>query len=147
MLLLRGQLFPSLLPAPPEGYILKRLRELASTSIFSVDGFSWTNLIEFLDNADGTCMADFKWNSGGEWKGKPWSVELPTDSSLVLYLFCAFISAPYWKFSSEDEGKIEGMGEALYLGRLPPRVKGQFTAILAARLEKNAKVSAIYHGD
>ena len=43
-----------------------------------------------------TCWAAvhqaFQWQGGGEWAGKPWSEELPTDSALVLFLFAAFLA-------------------------------------------------------
>ena len=65
---------------------------------------------------------------------------MPTDSALVLYLFACYLAAPSWKFSDQDQSVIEGSGEVLYLGRLPPRVKGQFVAILATRIPQGAKV-------
>lgn len=34
----------------------------------------------------------FCWNAGGEWAGKAWSEELPTDSALLLFLFVAFLA-------------------------------------------------------
>ena len=37
------------------------------------------------------CQA-FQWQGGGEWAGKPWSEELPTDSALILFLFAAFLA-------------------------------------------------------
>lgn len=48
--------------------------------------------------AEGSCMAAFEWNKGGEWGGKPWSAELPTDSALLLYLFASYLAAPQWLF-------------------------------------------------
>lgn len=67
---LRGERPRSLLPPTPRGYIACRLRELAA----------------------GPVAAAFAWNGGGSWGGKPWSPELPTDSSLLLYLFAAFLA-------------------------------------------------------
>lgn len=43
-------------------------------------------------------MAAFEWDKGGEWGGKPWSAELPTDSALVFYLFASYLAAPQWLF-------------------------------------------------
>ena len=51
-----------------------------------------------LPTAEGSCMAAFEWNRGGEWGGKPWSAELPTDSALVFYLFASYLAAPQWLF-------------------------------------------------
>jgi hypothetical protein len=55
----------------------------------------------------GELMPDFRWNSGGVWKRKEWSPDLPTDSQvptalispssdvlweqIVLHLFCTFM--------------------------------------------------------
>lgn len=43
-------------------------------------------------------MPAFTWNGGGEWKGRPWSPELPTDSALIFYLFASYLAAPQWLF-------------------------------------------------
>ena len=69
--LLRGEAPRALLQAVPRGYVAARARALA----------------------EGPCLAAFRWASGGAWGGKPWSVELPTDSALLLYLFAAFLEA------------------------------------------------------
>jgi len=53
--------------SPSREYIVQRIQELA----------------------EGNCMAAFKWNGGGSWQGKPWSTELPTDSQILIHLFCA----------------------------------------------------------
>ena len=34
----------------------------------------------------------FQWSGGGEWAGKAWSAELPTDTALLLFLFSAFLA-------------------------------------------------------
>jgi len=41
--------------------------------------------------ATGSCMATFKWNGGGKWKSKEWTSELPTDSQIVIHLFCVYM--------------------------------------------------------
>ena len=69
--LLRGEAPRALLQAVPRGYVAARARALA----------------------EGPCVAAFRWAGGGAWGGKPWSVELPTDSALLLYLFAAFLEA------------------------------------------------------
>lgn len=109
-LLLRGK-YPSgfLLDNAPEGYILQRIKQLAN----------------------GTCMIDFKWAGGNP--------EHPSDSTLLLYLFAAFLAAPQWVFTDEPVG--EGPGGALYLGDLPPRVTGEFYAIIPKRPPENSKAS------
>lgn len=123
LLLLRGEFLPgSLVSSDPDGYILKRIKELSN----------------------GTCMKDFMWNSGGESSNqKAWNSELPTDSALILYLFASFLSAPFWTFADKDQGKVEGPSDILFLGRLPPRVSGKFTAILPTRLPKGSKGTSV----
>ena len=120
--LLRAELVPGLLPASPDGYILKRIKELAN----------------------GTAMYDFVFDSGGESNGKPWNPEYPTDTAVVLYLFACFLAAPFWSFADKmDYYKVEGPADVLFLGKLPPRVGGEFTAILPSRLPKGCIGTAL----
>ena len=37
----------------------------------------------------------FQWSGGGEWAGKAWSAELPTDTALLLFLFSAFLAVTF----------------------------------------------------
>ncbi|KAK2077072.1 hypothetical protein QBZ16_004705 [Prototheca wickerhamii] len=76
--LLRGEAPAGILPATPRGYLVQRVRDLAA----------------------GTCVASFAWNSGGSFDGKPWTLELPTDAALSLYLFAAYIQHPRWQFEA-----------------------------------------------
>ena len=42
--------------------------------------------------AQGSCMSQFKWNSGGSRKDKTWNNQnFPSDSYLVMHLFCRFM--------------------------------------------------------
>ncbi|KAI8817181.1 cytochrome B561, N terminal-domain-containing protein [Fimicolochytrium jonesii] len=42
--------------------------------------------------AQGNNLANFEWNGGSKWEGKRWSHDwLPTDSQLVLHLFCRYL--------------------------------------------------------
>ncbi|KAI8927752.1 cytochrome B561, N terminal-domain-containing protein [Entophlyctis helioformis] len=42
--------------------------------------------------AKGSCLAQFQWNSGQAWKGKPWTHEsFPSDAELVMGLFCKYL--------------------------------------------------------
>ena len=56
-------------------------------------------------------MAAFEWAGGGEWGGKPWSPELPTDSALAFYLFAAYLAAPQWLFPQVGGEHACGSGE------------------------------------
>ena len=42
--------------------------------------------------AEGAVVHKFQWSGGGEWAGKAWSAELPTDTALLLFLFSAFLA-------------------------------------------------------
>ncbi len=109
--------------------------------------------------AEGSCMPAFQWAGGGTWGGngngngssvfwggggRPWTPDLPTDSSLVLYLFSALVDSPGWEFQLPSSsslpsaaGGVAGWqqqqqprpGMPLYLGQLPPRPPNQYTAV------------------
>ena len=122
--MLRGEfLHGTFLSSAPDGYILKRIKELAN----------------------GTCMNDFLWNSGGESSSqRPWNNESPTDSALILYLFASFLAAPMWNFTdTQDQTRVEGPSDVLYLGKLPPRVSGKYTSILPKSLPEKSRGTAV----
>ncbi|KAL4514510.1 hypothetical protein Ndes2437B_g01024 [Nannochloris sp. 'desiccata'] len=121
LLLLRGEYPSSLLPPTPDGYLLKRIEELAN----------------------GSCMLEFKWNGGGEWNRKSWSADLPTDSAILFYLFAAFLAAPKWVFRNEDPSRIESPNGVLYLGKIPPRVTGEYYAIIPTRPPAKSKGTGV----
>lgn len=53
-------------------YLVQRIKELAKSG----------------------CMADYQWNAGSEnYRGKPWSDSLPTDSAIVLHLLCTYLDS------------------------------------------------------
>eukprot|EP00193_Tetraselmis_chui_P015666 CAMPEP_0177781044 /NCGR_PEP_ID=MMETSP0491_2-20121128/17599_1 /TAXON_ID=63592 /ORGANISM="Tetraselmis chuii, Strain PLY429" /LENGTH=472 /DNA_ID=CAMNT_0019301001 /DNA_START=142 /DNA_END=1557 /DNA_ORIENTATION=+ len=109
--LLNGDYLNGLLPAAPRGYIAARVRTLAES----------------------TCMMAFEWNKGGDFMGRPWSNELPTDSALVLYLFAAYVTAPRWEWPTTSTSGKGSRAGPLYVGALPARPAEQFTAILPVR--------------
>ena len=86
MTLLRAELPKGLLPAMPPGYAAQRILELA----------------------EGTCVVNFSFNSGGDWAGDAWTPELPDDSQLLCYLFCAFLDVPGWVFAVDGVATAEG---------------------------------------
>ena len=67
--LLQGRAPAGLLPPAPAAYVLERITQLAK----------------------GSCLAAFVWNGGGPYLHAPWTSDLPTDSALLLYLFCAYL--------------------------------------------------------
>jgi hypothetical protein len=68
--LLRGEQPKGLLLPAPRGYVASRVRTLA----------------------EGAVVRDFEWAGGGQWAGKAWTAELPTDTALLLFLFSAFLA-------------------------------------------------------
>jgi hypothetical protein len=76
--IVKAQLVPqltALLPyidlIPNQEYLVQRIRDLAC----------------------GGCMSSFKWNAGVEFKGKPWDETLPTDSRILIHLFCSYLDS------------------------------------------------------
>lgn len=41
--------------------------------------------------ANGSCMADYRWNSGSSYKGSNWDDHLPTDAAIIFHLFCTYL--------------------------------------------------------
>lgn len=76
--------------------------------------------------AEGTCLKNYEYLGNGEVYdkvNKKWTLELPTDSHLLLYLFCAFLEHPKWmlhvdpsSYATAQSGK-----NPLFLGFLPPK--------------------------
>lgn len=72
----KGQYFPSLTTIIPylnaftnQEYFVGRLKELAT----------------------GGCLRLYKWESGGQYKGKPWNNDLPSDPEILIHLFCTYM--------------------------------------------------------
>lgn len=41
----------------------------------------------------GGCINGFNWNSGCSQRNKSWSEELPTDSSIIMHIFCCYMNS------------------------------------------------------
>lgn len=54
---------------------------------------------------------------------KKWSLELPSDSHLLLYLFCAFLEYPQWMLHADPttSAGAQASKNPLFLGVLPPK--------------------------
>ncbi|KAK4773660.1 hypothetical protein SAY87_028679 [Trapa incisa] len=104
--LLKGELIKGILPQSnvPTEYMVKRIRELA----------------------EGTCLKNYEYLGSGEVfdkVNKKWILQLPTDSHLLLYLFCAFLEHPKWMLHV-DPASYSGAQSSknpLLLGVLPPK--------------------------
>jgi len=57
--------------SPNQEYIVQRIRELAK----------------------GPCLTEYRWNSGGTFKGKEWNNELPSDAVLVMHLLATYLDS------------------------------------------------------
>eukprot|EP00850_Spirogloea_muscicola_P008360 SM000044S16007 [mRNA] locus=s44:565678:576581:+ [translate_table: standard] len=100
-------------------YIVRRIRELA----------------------EGWCVRGFEWaprsaSSGGSGSGQlGWSMDLPSDPHLLIYLFCALLEHPNWMLHLDSAAHtgVQAGGTSLYIGALPAvdRLPEHFVAILS----------------
>ncbi|KAM2507393.1 hypothetical protein ACFX1W_029720 [Malus domestica] len=104
--LMKGELIKGLLPQSSirAEYTVQRIRELA----------------------EGTCLKNYEYLGSGEVydkKNKKWTLELPTDSHLLLYLFCAFLEHPKWMLHVDPTSYAGSRSSKnpLFLGVLPPK--------------------------
>ncbi|XP_068662540.1 uncharacterized protein [Aristolochia californica] len=88
--------------------------------------------------AEGTCLKNYEYLGNGEVydkKNKKWTLELPTDSHLLLYLFCAFLEHPKWMLhvDSTSYASAQSSKNPLFLGILPPkeRFPEKYVAIIS----------------
>uniref|UniRef100_A0A2P2JQY0 Uncharacterized protein MANES_04G024400 n=1 Tax=Rhizophora mucronata TaxID=61149 RepID=A0A2P2JQY0_RHIMU len=104
--LMKGEWGKGLLPHSNvrEDYMVQRIHELA----------------------EGTCVKNYEYLGNGEVydkKNKKWTLELPTDSQVLLYLFCAFLEHPKWMLHVDPTSYAgaQSSKNPLFLGVLPPK--------------------------
>lgn len=104
--LMKGELVKGLLPQSSvrAEYMVQRIRELA----------------------EGTCLKNYEYLGNGEVYdkvNKKWTSELPSDSHLLLYLFCAFLEHPKWMLHVDPTSYTgaQSSKNPLFLGILPPK--------------------------
>ncbi|WOL06886.1 transmembrane protein 209 [Canna indica] len=116
--LMKGELIKGLMPQSSvrADYTVKRVRELA----------------------EGTCMKNYEYIGNGDDYNKgerKWSSELPTDSHLLLYLFCAFLEHPKWMLHVDPTSYsgAQSSKNPLFLGVLPPveRFPEKYVAVIS----------------
>ncbi|PON35303.1 Cytochrome B561-related [Parasponia andersonii] len=116
--LMKGEWVKGLLPQSSvrADYTVQRIRELA----------------------EGTCLKNYEYLGTGEVydkKNKKWTLELPTDSHLLLYLFCAFLEHPKWMLHLDPTSYagVQSSKNPLLLGVLPPkeRFPEKYIAVLS----------------
>ena len=71
-------------------------------------------------------MKNYEYLGSGEVydkKNKKWTLELPSDSHLLLYLFCAFLEHPKWMLhvDATSYAGSQSSKNPLFLGVLPPK--------------------------
>ncbi|GFP80999.1 transmembrane protein 209 [Phtheirospermum japonicum] len=76
--------------------------------------------------AEGTCLKNYEYLRNGQAYDKvdkKWSLELPSDSHLLLYLFCAFLEYPKWMLHVDPVtyAGAQAIKNPLFLGVLPPK--------------------------
>ena len=103
--------------------------------------------------AEGTCLKNYEYLGSGEVydkKNKNWTHELPTDSHLLFYLFCAFLEQPKWILHVDPTSYAgaQSSKNPLFLGILPPkdRFPEKYIAIISGvplTLHPGASILAI----
>jgi len=83
-------------------------------------------LSKLSELAEGTCLKNYEYLGSGEVydkKNKKWTLELPSDSHLLLYLFCAFLEHPKWMLhvDATSYAGAQSSKNPLFLGVLPPK--------------------------
>ncbi|XP_071686531.1 uncharacterized protein [Rutidosis leptorrhynchoides] len=100
--LVKGEWAKGLLPQSSirAEYTVQRIRELAA----------------------GTCVKKYEYVTIKESLNKKWT-EVPTDSHLLLYLFCAFLEHPKWTLHVDPtcHAGVQSTKNPLFLGVLPPK--------------------------
>ncbi|NXP05926.1 TM209 protein, partial [Thinocorus orbignyianus] len=68
---------------PNQEYLVERIKELSQ----------------------GGCMSSFRWNRGGDFKGRKWDTDLPTDSSIIMHVFCTYLDSRLPTHPKYPDGK------------------------------------------
>ncbi|XP_069485711.1 transmembrane protein 209 isoform X3 [Ambystoma mexicanum] len=53
----------------------------------------------------GGCMSSFRWNAGGEFKGRKWDTDQPTDSAIIMHIFCTYLDSRLPPHPKYPDGK------------------------------------------
>ena len=119
LLLLEGKCpgAKDLLPPFPKAYLNARIHEIAS----------------------GTCVNEFRWSAGrSHVANRKWNRnDFPTDSNILCYLFCVYLSHPGWRF--EGDFRKANPRTSFFVGALPHKPGEHFRAILPQTAVTKAK--------
>ena len=119
--LLRGEQPKGLLLPAPRGYVASRVRTLA----------------------EGAVMREFEWAGGGQWAGKAWSAELPTDTAMLLFLFAAFLAVRLCLSGQSSHCRLNTVSNLGFYDR-PYQLRGSLK--LTGRPRAGAKVGVSNFG-
>ncbi|XP_024525884.1 transmembrane protein 209 [Selaginella moellendorffii] len=117
--LVKGEWVKGLLPQSSvrSDYTVQRLRELA----------------------EGTCVRKYEFAGTGEVYDKStkrWSLELPTDAHLLVYLFCALLEHPQWMLHVDPTShpSTQSGNNPLFIASLPQkeRFPDKYVAVLSS---------------
>ncbi|KAJ7524661.1 hypothetical protein O6H91_17G015200 [Diphasiastrum complanatum] len=88
--------------------------------------------------AEGTCLKRFEFVGCGEMYDttkKKWTLELPTDSHLLVYLFCALLEHPHWMLHVDPTAHpgTQSGNNPLFVVCMPPkeRFPEKYVAVLS----------------
>lgn len=84
--------------------------------------------------AEGGFMAEYEWDGGGEWNGRPWQPHLPTDAKIVMHAFCTFM----------DE-VLPGFTERHYIEAADRRGEGKRPEVAIVEMRVNPPYYMIRH--
>ncbi|XP_044533365.1 transmembrane protein 209 isoform X1 [Gracilinanus agilis] len=68
---------------PNQEYLFERIKELSQ----------------------GGCMSSFRWNRGGDFKARKWDTDLPTDSAIIMHVFCTYLDSRLPPHPKYPDGK------------------------------------------
>uniref|UniRef100_A0A8C6B0V7 Transmembrane protein 209 n=2 Tax=Monodon monoceros TaxID=40151 RepID=A0A8C6B0V7_MONMO len=68
---------------PNQEYLFERIKELSQ----------------------GGCMSSFRWNRGGDFKGRKWDTDLPTDSAIIMHVLCTYLDSRLPPHPKYPDGK------------------------------------------
>lgn len=87
---------------------------------------------------EGTCVKKYEYLATGELYdkiAKRWTLELPTDSHLLIYLFCALLEHPNWMLHIDpaSQPSIQSANNPLFVANLPhkERCPEKYMAVLS----------------
>ncbi|CAH9109001.1 unnamed protein product [Cuscuta epithymum] len=75
------------------------------------------------DLAEGSCVKKYEYLGEIYDNSKKWTSDVPTDSHLLLYLFCAFLEHPKWMLHVDPTSYAgsQSSKNPLFVGILPPK--------------------------